>query len=102
MKKFLKIAGLLLLVLICVVLARTLFIPSRQIGPIPHTPERIDSRKMARDLAGAIPFQTISWEGGGTEAQAKTTQEAFVGFHAFLEKTFPLVYAKLDHEVIGA
>ena len=54
-----------------------------------------------RDLAGAIPFQTISWEGGGTEEQKKATQEAFEAFHAYLQRTFPQVYAKLQHETVG-
>jgi carboxypeptidase PM20D1 len=32
----------------------------------------------------------------------QVTQEAFVAFHAYLEKSFPQLYAKLDHEVVGA
>lgn len=102
MKTLLKLVGLLVLVVLIVVLARTLFIPSRQIGALPHTPEKIDAQKVSRDLAGAIPFQTVSWEGGGTDQQKKATQDAFVGFHTYLEKTFPQVYAKLDHEVVRA
>jgi carboxypeptidase PM20D1 len=102
MKSLLKFLGLLLLVLIVVVLARTILIPSKQISPLPYTPEGVDAQKISHDLSGAIPFQTISWGPEGTEQQGQATQEAFVGFHAYLEKTFPQVYAKLDHEVVGA
>lgn len=101
LKRILKLLGLLVLILIVVVLARTLFIPSRQIRALPHTPEHIDSQRVARDLSAAIPFQTISWEGGGTEDQKKATQAAFRGFHEYLEKTFSQVYAQLVHETVS-
>jgi len=101
MKKLLKLAGAVFLVLLLIVLGRTLLIPSKQIGPLPHTPENIDQQKVAHDLGGSIAFPTISWEGGGTDVQKKATQEAFAAFHAFLEKAFPQVYAKLDHETVG-
>jgi carboxypeptidase PM20D1 len=83
-------------------LARTFFVPSKQISPRPHTPESIDAPKAAQDLSGAIPFATISWGPDGTDAQRQATQEAFTGFHAYLEKTFPQVYAKLAQETVGA
>jgi len=102
MKRLLKLLGMILLVLVVVVVARTVLIPSRQIGRLPYSPEGVDAQKASRELAGAIPFQTISWEEGATEEQKKATQEAFVGLHAYLEKTFPQVYAKLDHEIVGA
>ena len=102
MGKILKSLGLLLLGVIAVLFARTILIPSKQIAPLPHTPETINADKVARDLSGAIPFRTISWGPEGSDAQRHATEEAFVGFRAYLEKTFPQVYAKLDHEVIGA
>jgi carboxypeptidase PM20D1 len=102
MKKLLKALGWLLLLLLLVVLGRTFLLPSKQIGPLPHIPETIDAQKVAQDLSGAIPFRTISWGEEGTDAQRQATQEAFVGFHAYLEKTFPQVYAKLEHETVGA
>jgi len=102
MKKFLKFLGLAVLLLLTVVLARTFFLPSKQIGPLPHTPEPINVQKVAQDLSGAISFRTISWGPDGTPDQHQATQDAFVAFHAYLEKTFPQVYAKLNHEVVGA
>ena len=101
MKTLLKLLGLLLAILLVVVLARTALIPSRQMAALPHSPETIDARKTARDLSGAIPFQTISWEGGGTEEQRKAAADAFAGFHQYLQKTFPQVYARLAPETIG-
>lgn len=102
MKTFLKFVGLVVLVLVVIVVARALTVPSKQVGSLPHAPEGFDSRKLADDLAGTIPFETISYEGGGTEEQQRKTQEAFVALHAYLEKTFPVVYSKLHHEVVGA
>jgi len=102
MKTLLKFLGLLLLLLLVVVFARTLLLPSKQIAALPHTSETIDAQKVARDLSGTIPFRTISWGPDGTGAQRQATQDAFVGFHGYLEKTFPQVYAKLPHEVVGA
>jgi len=102
MKKLLKRVGVLLLALAILLVSRTIFLASKQISSVPRAPEGIDAQKAARELAGTIPFQTISWEGGGTEVQKKDTQEAFTGFHAYLEKSFPLVYEKLQHEMIGA
>ncbi len=101
MKTFLKLIGLAVLVLLLVAVGRTVLLPSKQLGKVPYTPETFDSQRAARDLSGAIAFPTISWEGGGTEAQKKVSLQAFAGLHAYLEKMFPQVYAKLDHEVIG-
>jgi hypothetical protein len=83
MKKLLKFLGLVLLLLIVAVLARTLLIPSKQIAPLPRSPEGVDAQKAARELSGAIPFQTISWEQGGTDEQKQATQQAFLGFHEY-------------------
>jgi carboxypeptidase PM20D1 len=102
MKKLLKFLGLALLVLLAVVLVRTILIPSKQMGPLPHTAESVNAQKVAQDLAGVIPFRTVSWGPEGTSDQRQATQNAFVALHTYLEKTFPQVYAKLDHEAIGA
>ena len=101
MKAFLKVFALLILVVLLVALGRTFLLPSKQIERQPYRPETFDSQQAAKKLSGAIAFRTISWEGGGTETQKKSTQDAFAGLHAYLEKSFPQVYAKLDHEVIG-
>ena len=101
MKTILKFLGLLLVVVLLIVAGRTLLIPSKQIARIPYTPETFDAQAAARKFSETITFPTVSWEGGGTEDQKKATQQAFAGFHAHLEKSFPQVYAKLDHETIG-
>jgi carboxypeptidase PM20D1 len=102
MKKLLKFLGLVLLALIMIVVARTLLVRSKQIVGIPHTPEGVNAPKVARDLAGTIPFQTISYENGGTDDQKQQTQQAFTSLHSYLENTFPRVYQSLHHEVVGA
>lgn len=102
MRRLLKLIALLVLVLAVVVIVRTFLVRSKQLAAVPPPTEKIDAEKAARHLSSAIPFQTISWDGGGTPDQKKATQEAFVGFHAYLEKTFPQVYAKLQHETVGA
>jgi carboxypeptidase PM20D1 len=102
MSAFLKIVGLLFLVLVAVVLTRTFLVPSKQIAPLPHTPIGIDSQSAARHLSGAIPFQTISYENGGTEEQKSETLRAFAGLHSYLRETFPRVYEALQTEVVGA
>ena len=101
MKTLLKLIGLVLLVVVLVVIGRTIFLPSKQIAKLPHTPETIDATKAALGLSGAVKFPTISWESGGTEQEKKASREAFAEFHAYLEKTFPQVYSKLDHEIVG-
>jgi carboxypeptidase PM20D1 len=50
----------------------------------------------AERLAEAIRFQTISWE----EAD-RLDREAFLAFHAFLERSFPQVHASLRREVVN-
>ena len=102
MGKMLKFLALVLLILLVIVAARTvLYLPNRSPG-LPHTSEGVDAQKAATELAATIPFQTISYEGGGTAGEKAATQAAFVEFHAYLEKTFPRVYASLAHEVVGA
>jgi len=101
MKKLLKLIGVVILVLLLVAVGRTVLLPSKQVAHEEYTPEAFDAQQAERNLAGAIAYPTISWEGGGTDEQKKATQAAFAGFHAYLEKTFPQVYAKLEHETIG-
>jgi len=64
MLKLLKFLALVLVILLIIVLVRTLVVPSRQIARLPQTSEGVDAQKAAKELAGAIPFQTISYEGG--------------------------------------
>ena len=101
MKKLLTLLGLVILILLVIVLARTFLSPSKQVSPPPAAALSIDAQIAARHLSGSIPFQTISWEGGGTAEQKKATADAFTGFHSYLEKSFPQVYARLQHESVG-
>jgi len=102
MKKLLKLLGMVIGLLLAIAALRTYLKPSKQFAAVPATAPAVDAQKAASDLSGAIPFQTISWEGGGTAEQKKATEEAFAAFHAYLERAFPQVYSKLEHEVVGA
>ncbi len=101
MLKLLKFLALVLVILLTIVLVRTLVVPSKQIARLAQTSEGVDLQKAANELAGAIPFQTISYEGGGTAEQKAGMQAAFLEFHTYLEKTFPRDYATLGHEVVA-
>jgi carboxypeptidase PM20D1 len=100
MKEVLKLIGSVELLVAIVVVARTMLVPSKQIGRLPHTPGRLDSQKLASDLAGTIPFQNISYEGGGTEEQRRQSQAVFIRMDLYLRETFPLVFQKLEAEFV--
>jgi len=101
MKRFFRLLSIGFLLVLAVAIGRGVLLPSRQIKPIPHTPEKLDSVKLARDLSSAVKFPSVSWELGGTEEQRRATSDAFVGLHDFLQSSFPLTYSRLAHETIG-
>lgn len=101
MWKLIKFVALLLVILLIVVAARTLTVPSKQVGRLPQTSQGVDAQKAAKELSHTIPFLTISYEGGGTAEEKVVTQAAFDGLHSYLEKTFPRVYSSLGHEIVG-
>jgi len=49
MKRLVKFLGLILPVLVVVVLARTIPIPTKQISPLPHTTEGVDAVALSLD-----------------------------------------------------
>ncbi|WP_280152090.1 M20 family peptidase [Piscinibacter sp. XHJ-5] len=72
-------------------------------SPAPTTAARVaaalpvvDEPTAATRLAGALRFQTISHQDRPDASAA-----AFVEFHAYLERTFPLVHARLQRERVG-
>ncbi len=50
----------------------------------------------AERLAEAIRLQTVSWQEEG-----RLDREAFLGFHAFLARSFPRVHASLRREIVN-
>lgn len=92
MKLFLKITGVLLLVLIGFILIRTLNFENS---------EKYDAEVFAKVqaypdvLSKALRFETISHKVGMID------DSAFTGFHSFLRNSFPLVHKKLTLEKIN-
>ncbi len=88
--------GALIAVLAATMAARTFMMTSRDIEVPPPTAITIDSNAAAARLAEAVRFRTVS-RGPDTAVQ----DAAFRGLHEFLARSFPLVQAALQREVIG-
>ena len=100
MKTILKVLAFLVLVVLLVAFGRTLLLPSKQVGRVPYTPEKIDAVKAAANLSAAIQCPTISWEGGATPEQKDASYAAFGKFNILLSQAFPEVYKKLKVETV--
>ena len=96
MKKALLIIAFTLLALCSVILFRAARFTSKQIAIAPVTDASINAQEVAKHLAGALRFQTVSNEGGG-----QTNAEAFLGLHKYLAQTFPKLHEKLSQEVVA-
>jgi carboxypeptidase PM20D1 len=94
-----RIALLLLLCLIVlcsVLLVKTFRFASKQVQVEPVNTLAIDQEGVVRRLAQAIRYQTISYQ----DPQQFRAEE-FLGFHKFLEESFPKVHSTLTREVVG-
>jgi len=88
----------LLLVLIGVLLVRAWQV-GRQVESIENLEPlqlALDAEALARRLAGALRFPTVS-----NQDPARIDSGAFRALHAYLEENFPLVHAHLRREVVG-
>ncbi|KAF8660451.1 hypothetical protein AX16_001631 [Volvariella volvacea WC 439] len=56
--------------------------------------------RSAKRLSGAIQIPTMSYDGMGLVGEDERW-EPFGKFHAYLKKTFPVIYDTLDVEVVG-
>jgi carboxypeptidase PM20D1 len=95
-KKLLAALGTLLVLLAAVLVVRTLNVPApaepAEAGPA----VTVDGARAAERLGEAIRFATVSYASG-----APVDTAAFRGFHAFLQRAFPLVHRDARREVIG-
>jgi carboxypeptidase PM20D1 len=97
-----SIKRLLLLLTVCLALLtsaliiNTLRFTSKQIRVEPIKPIEVDEDGVARHLAEALRFQTVSYQ-----EQAQVKGEDFLAFHNYLEQTFPKIHATLTKEVVG-
>ena len=95
MKKILYALLGLAVVLAAVLLFNTLSLTSRQVAPEelqkPDIPETVFN-----NLAGAVQYRTISFS-----EDAQPDSAAFLGFHRYLERTFPLIHQNLRLEKVN-
>ena len=96
MKLLLGILGLGLVLLLSVLFLKTIRFPAKP-GQAPSAVDiPIDGEQVARRLAQALRFRTISHEGPGQFAE-----NAFQGFHTYLSESFPKVHASLKKETVA-
>ena len=95
MKKILKLIGILILLVLCVLLFNTFNMSSKQVAP-----ESLEQVTIADDiyqnLSKGLQHKTISFS-----EEARPDSTAFFGFHRFLKDTFPLVHESLELEKIS-
>ncbi len=96
MKKVVSMAGLATALLISVLLIRTALFTSEQVDVPPAVDVDLDGDQMARRLAGALRFLTIS-----NQDRSRFDAKAFQAFHAYLEAVFPKVHTSLKKEVVN-
>lgn len=98
MKRLLTVLGLGLLLLLGVMIVRTLrMAPPAESAATDGGPTiSIDTAAVARHLAGAVRFPTVSLASGGPIDTA-----VFIGLHRYLETTFPLVHSTLTREPVA-
>ncbi len=85
-----------LLSLVLVIGANTLGQSSRQIPVQPAAIVKLDEQAAAQRLASALRLPTIA-----NADKVQTQSAAFNALHALLEKSFPLVHAKLQRDIVA-
>lgn len=96
LKRIVVVLAALVLLLVVLVAANTLRQGSRQLAVPPAPPLAVDGRAVADKLAGAVRFRTIA-----SREDATLNAGEFRQLHAWLEKSFPLVHARLQREAVG-
>ena len=93
MRFFLRLLGLGILLLLVVLVANMLRLPSHQLAGVPAAPAvPLPDSALAR-LTGAVRIPTVS-----TTDFAQTDTAQFGQFNRYLRKSFPRVYAQLKLE----
>ncbi len=95
MKKLFKTLGIILLLLICVVLVKTLLFKSKQLEVTAYLPLVLNDSCVHR-FQKAITFKTISYD-----EPSKMDSSAFFGFQEFLMNSYPLVFSKMGVEKVN-
>ena len=96
MKRFLRLALLLLVLLIVVLLVNTLRFTSRQLSDVPPAPAVTISDSAVARLAESIRYRTVSF----TDYDLTDTTQ-FDRFLAFIKQKYPLVHSRMTLEKIN-
>jgi len=96
MKKLLLVIVAALAMVAIVAIVNTARFVSKQPPGEPAVQIAVDAEAAAQHLAGAVRFQTVSFE----EA-AKVDHAAFEALHGYLEQAYPAVHATLTREVVN-
>jgi carboxypeptidase PM20D1 len=89
-------AGLALALLLAVLLIRTAGLASRRTAIAAIPPAAVDEDGVARRLAGAVRFRTVS-----TEDRNAFDPAPFEALHAYLARSYPRLHAALGREIVG-
>jgi carboxypeptidase PM20D1 len=94
MKKIFLFLGIALLLFIAFILFNTFTFKSKQLS-VPPKPSVAVSDSAVSRLQQAITYQTVSYEDS-----SKLDSSAFLGFHAFLMKSFPYIFKTVTVEKV--
>lgn len=102
MKRIFQSLGIALVVLLAVLVGRTLLLPPALLsGNQPALPDGINTEMIATHLGEAVQFKTIARQVGVGEAQQADSRNAFTQMQRWLLRTYPLLAANSQLEVIG-
>jgi carboxypeptidase PM20D1 len=102
MKRILLGVGLVMALLVAVVLGRALLVPSFEpVAVGAQAKSKFDDEAIAKHLAEAVRFRTISWQPGADAASVAASQEAFVAFRDWIGATYPKFSATAKREIVG-
>lgn len=88
---------LALIVLLTIVLAANTIRKKPQKTAAPPTePLDLDKDKLAKNLSGLIQYKTVT-----SPTMDGFDKDEFLGLHAYLEKTYPLLHKTLEKEVVN-
>ena len=82
--------------LVAVLLINTLRAKPAKVDMPKAEPLDLDAEKMAQHLSGAIQIKTVS-----SATMEGVDKDAFFGFHAYLEKTYPKMHRTLTKEAVN-
>ncbi len=92
----LYIALILLGLLVAILLLNTIKAKPKEAAPQKAEPLNLDAEKLAEHLSGAIQIKTVS-----SATMEGVDQDAFFGFHTYLEKTYPKLHSTLTKETVN-